>query len=110
MAVREVCKGRTEGILLFLIFGLSMYTTAMSVAFMMGFKSLIPVFQFFKEILVLSVLTLNILSLRYRPRFHLLDYAILAFLGYTFIYAILPIGEQGLLTACWLLKAHLFTS
>lgn len=95
MAVREVLKGRTEGILLFLIFGLSMYTTAMSVAFMMGFKSLIPVFQFFKEILVLSVLTLNILSLRYRPRFHLLDYAILAFLGYTFIYAILPIGEQG---------------
>ncbi|TSJ40317.1 O-antigen ligase family protein [Mucilaginibacter corticis] len=95
MAVREVCKGRTEGILLFLIFGLSMYTTAMSVAFMMGFKSLIPVFQFFKEILVLSVLTLNILSLRYRPRFHLLDYAILSFLVYTFIYAILPIGDQG---------------
>ncbi|MDB5159530.1 MAG: hypothetical protein JWR50_4237 [Mucilaginibacter sp.] len=95
MAVREVYKGKTEGILLFFIFGLSMYTTAMSVAFMLGFKDFIPVFQFFKEILVLSVLTLNILNLKYRPRFHLLDYAILAFLGYTFIYAILPIGEQG---------------
>jgi len=95
MAVREVYKGKTEGILLFFIFGLSIYTTAMSVAFMLGFKDFIPVFQFFKEILVLSVLTLNILNLKYRPRFHLLDYAILAFLGYTFIYAILPIGEQG---------------
>ncbi|MCC8423958.1 O-antigen ligase [Mucilaginibacter sp. UR6-11] len=95
MAVREVYKGRTEGILLFLIFGLSMYTTAMSVSFMLGLKTFIPVFQFFKEILVLSVLVLNIVNLKYRPRFHLIDYAILAFLLYTFMYVILPIGQQG---------------
>jgi hypothetical protein len=95
MAVREVYKGRTEGILLFIIFGLSMYTTAMSVSFMYGLKSFIPVFQFFKEFLVLSVLVLNIVNLKYRPRFHLVDYAILAFLLYTLMYAILPIGQQG---------------
>ncbi|MES2427338.1 MAG: hypothetical protein V4560_10215 [Bacteroidota bacterium] len=95
MALREIYNGRTEGVLIFFIFGLSMYTTAMSVAFMLGLKDLIPVFQFFKEFLVLSVLILNIAALKYRPRFHLIDYAILAFFIYTLLYAILPIGEQG---------------
>jgi hypothetical protein len=95
MAVREVYKGRPEGILLFFIFGLSMYTTAMSVLFMLGLKSFIPFFQFFKELLVLSVLVLNIATLKYRPRFHLIDYAILVFFVYTLLYAILPIGQQG---------------
>ncbi|MGZ4090689.1 MAG: hypothetical protein ACXVNO_08215, partial [Bacteroidia bacterium] len=55
IAAREVLKGNREGILIFLIFGLSIYTTAMSVTFMLGLKVLIPFFQFFKEILVLSV-------------------------------------------------------
>ena len=95
LALREIYKGKNEGILLFFIFGLSIYTTAMSVAFMLGLKTLIPFFQFFKETLVLSVLVLNIISLRYRPRLHLIDYTILAFLLYTFLYAVLPIGEQG---------------
>jgi hypothetical protein len=94
-AIREIYHGRNEGMLIFLIFGLSMYTTAMSVSFMIGLKSLIPFFQFFKELLVLSVFLLNVLSLRYRPRFHLVDYLLLAFFAYTLLYAILPIGQQG---------------
>ncbi len=95
LAVRDILKDNRQGILTFLIFGLSIYTTAMSVAFMLGLKSFIPFFQFFKEILVLGVLILNIISLRYRPRLHLIDYAILAFLAYTFLYVVLPIGEQS---------------
>ncbi len=94
VALREVYRGKGDGIFIFLIFGLSLYTTAMSVSFMLGLKGIIPVFQFFKEVLVLCVLTLNVLSLKQRPRFHLLDYLIFAFLGLTFIYAILPIGEH----------------
>ncbi|MBC7398477.1 MAG: O-antigen ligase family protein [Mucilaginibacter sp.] len=67
----------------------------MSVSFMVGLKSIIPVFQFFKEILIFCVLILNVVSLKHRPRFHLVDYAIFGFLVYTFIYAILPIGEHS---------------
>lgn len=95
IAMREIIRGDTQGVLLFIIFGLSMYTTAMSVAYMIGLKGFIPVFQFFKEIIVLTVLGINIFSLRKKPRFHLIDYLILFFFGYTFLYALLPIGEQG---------------
>lgn len=95
LAVKEIIKGNTHGILLFIIFGLSMYTTAMSVAFTIGLKEVIPAFQFFKELLVITVLGINIFSLRKKPRFHLVDYLILFFFGYTLLYAILPIGEQS---------------
>lgn len=95
VACREVIKGNKGGLLIFIIFGLSMYTTAMSVAFLLGLKDFIPFFQYFKEVLVLGTLALNIVTLTYRPRLHLIDYLILAFFGYTFIYAILPIGEQS---------------
>src|SRR3569833_1136913 len=95
IACREVFRGEKQGLLVFVIFGLSMYTTAMSVAFLLGLKDSIPVFQYFKEILVLATLLLNLLTLSYRPRFHLVDYLILSFLAYTFIFAILPIGEQS---------------
>lgn len=95
IALREVYKGKGDAVLLFMIFGLSIYTTAMSVTFMLGLKDVIPFFQFFKETLILCVLILNIASLKYRPRFHLIDYAIIAFFIYTLIYAILPIGEQN---------------
>ncbi len=74
IALKEVYKGNPAGILVFLIFGLSIYTTAMSVAFMLGLKDLIPIFQVFKEVLVFSVLILNIVSLRHRPRFPVIDY------------------------------------
>jgi len=94
VSLREVLKGNRAGVLIFMIFGLSMYTTAMSVAFMLGLKDVIPFLQFFKEILILSALVLNVVNLRYKPRFQLIDYAILAFLALTIVYAILPIGEQ----------------
>src|SRR5882762_1485882 len=94
-ALKEVYKGNTSGILVFLIFGLSMYTTAMSVAFTLGLKDFIPFMQIFKEALIFSVLILNIAALKHRPRFHLIDYLIFAFLLYIIIYAILPIGDQS---------------
>lgn len=95
IACREVFRGEKQGLLVFVIFGLSMYTTAMSVAFLLGLKAFIPVFQYFKEILVLATLLLNLLTLSYRPRLHLVDYLIVGFFAYTIIFAILPIGEQG---------------
>ncbi|QJD97572.1 hypothetical protein HH214_17670 [Mucilaginibacter robiniae] len=108
VAVKEIYGGNRQGIFVFLIFGLSIYTTAMSVAYLLGLKSIIPFFQFFKEILVLIVLALNIVNLKTRPRFHLLDYALLAFLAYTCLYAILPIGEQSFVNRLIALKSTSF--
>ncbi|HEY0175230.1 MAG TPA: hypothetical protein VGC08_02565 [Pedobacter sp.] len=95
ISMKEIIRGNTQGFLLFVIFGLSIYTTAMSVAFSVGLRDVIPVFQFFKEGLILIVLTINLFTLTKRPRFHLIDYLILAFFCYTLLYAILPIGEQS---------------
>jgi len=94
VAVREIIKGNTQGFLVFIIFGLSMYSTAMSVAFTIGLRDVIPAFQFFKELIILTVLCINLFSLRKKPRFHPIDYLILTFFAYTLIYAILPIGDQ----------------
>ncbi|MEO8887354.1 MAG: hypothetical protein ABI367_14920 [Mucilaginibacter sp.] len=95
-AVREIYKGNTSGILTYLIFGLSMYTTAMSVAFTFGLKDYIPFMQSFKELLIVSVLVLNIAGLKHRPRLHLIDYLIFFFFLYLIIYALLPIGGLAL--------------
>lgn len=95
IAVREIIRGNTQDFLLFVIFGLSMYTAAMSVTFSIGMGGIIPFFQFFKEGLILTVLSINVLTLTKKPRFHLIDYLILGFFSYTLIYAILPIGEQS---------------
>ncbi len=94
--------------LTFIILGLSMYTTAMSVAHMIGLKLLVPVFQYFKEVLILCTLTLNVVNLKYRPRFHLIDYAIFSFLALTLIYALLPIGEQSFIQRLLALKSTSF--
>lgn len=108
VALREVIKGYRQGVLVFLIFGLSMYTTAMSVAFLLGLKDLIPIFQYFKEVLIISLFILNIVTLKYIPRLHLIDYAILAFLAYTLLYAILPIGEESFFNRLLALKSTSF--
>jgi hypothetical protein len=108
LAVRAIYRGNTDGILIFLIFGLSIYTTAMSVSFILGFKDLIPVMQSFKELLVLGVLLLNIVNLKYRPKFHLIDYLILSFFLYLVAYAILPIGGQGFMARLMALKSLSF--
>lgn len=108
VALREVYKGNTGGIFIFLIFGLSMYTTAMSVAFLLGLKDFIPLMQVFKEALVFGVLILNIVSLKHRPKFHLIDYLIFAFFLYLIIYAILPIGEQSFVNRLMALKSISF--
>jgi hypothetical protein len=107
-SLREVYNGNKQGILTFIIFGLSMYSTAMSVTFLYGLKAIIPFAQFFKEILVLGVLIINILSIRTRPKLHVLDYAIFAFLAYTLLYAILPIGEQSFVQRLIALKSTSF--
>lgn len=108
IALREVLKGNRGAVLTFIIFGLPLYFTAMSVSFTLGLKGFIPIFQFFKELLILSVLILNIVNLKLRPRFHLVDYAIFGFLAYTFLYVILPIGDQGFGTKLLALKSTSF--
>ncbi|MFD2873870.1 O-antigen ligase family protein [Mucilaginibacter ximonensis] len=94
-ALKEIYNGNTSGVLIFMIFGLSIYTTAMSVIYLYGFDFIIPALQSFKELMILGVLLLNLLALRHLPRFHVIDYLILTLLLYLVVYAVLPIGGQS---------------
>lgn len=94
LAVREFIRGNMQGILIYLIFGLSIYTTSLTIIFNYGLKDLLIFAQSFKEIIIILVLGINLWFLRIKVRFHFIDYAILVFFIYTFSYALLPIGEQ----------------
>lgn len=96
LAMLDVLQGKKEGFILFLIFGLSIYTTVLSVTFMLGFRDMIIYLQSFKEIFVIVILGMSIWNLKTKLRFHFIDYAIVAFFSYTLLYVLLPIGEQGM--------------
>ncbi|MDN3587265.1 hypothetical protein QWY86_11340 [Pedobacter aquatilis] len=95
LAISDTVRGKKDGFILFLIFGLSIYTTVLSVTFSLGFKSLIPILQSLKEVFVILVLGISIWNLKTKIKFHYIDYLIITFFTYTLLYALLPIGEQG---------------
>ncbi|WP_231458857.1 MULTISPECIES: O-antigen ligase [unclassified Pedobacter] len=95
LAISDIVRGKKDGFILFLIFGLSIYTTVLSVTFSLGFKSLIPILQSLKEVFVILVLGISIFKLKTKIKLHYIDYLIIAFFIYTLLYAFLPVGEQG---------------
>lgn len=107
-AASDILKGNKQGFFLFIIFGLSIYSTALSVMFILGLRDFIFLFQFFKEILVLVVLSMSIWFLKERVRFHFIDYAVMAFFIYILAFAILPIGEQTLVSRLLAFKTTSF--
>lgn len=108
ITIKEFFKGNKQALFLFLIFGLSIYTTAMSVVFKLGFGAFIGFLQIFKELVILGVLGWSIYDLKTKVKFHFIDYALITFFIYTFLYAILPIGEQGLINRLFAFKSSSF--
>lgn len=95
-ATADIFKGHREGVLLFFIFGLSIYTTTMSLSFVLGFKSLIPAFQPIKELLVLTILGLGIYQMKEKIKLNAVDYLMGAYFFYTLLYVVVPLGDFGL--------------
>jgi len=96
ISLKNLLSRNSQGILVFLILGLPIYTTSLAVAMQLGFGSILPFMQPFKELLILITLGTSLWELNRRIRFQSVDYAILAFFGYTLLYVILPIGTYGL--------------
>lgn len=96
LSAKELIKGNKQGILIFLVFGLPIYITTLSILMDMGMRDLIPLFQPFKELLVLGLLGVSVYCMRTRLRLHTIDYAVIAFFSYSLLYVVLPIGEYGL--------------
>lgn len=106
--LRELWEGKKHGILFFIVFGLSIYTTALSISFKYGFVGLISYLQPFKELIVLGTLILSLFQLKRRPQLRFIDYAILLYFSYTLIYALLPLGGATLFERLSALKSISF--
>ena len=96
IALKNLILRNKQGILIFLIIGLPIYTTSLSIALKSGFGDLIPYMQPFKELLILITLGTSIWELDRRVKFQIIDYIILAYFSYTLLYVFLPIGHYGL--------------
>lgn len=94
-SVKEIASGQKQGILLFFIFGLSIYTTTLSVLFNLGLRELIIFFQPLKELLVLSVLGICIWQYRQKFVLHIIDYLVIIFFLYSLIYLFIPLSDYG---------------
>jgi len=92
----------------FLILGLPIYTTSLSVALQLGFGSIIPFMQPLKELIILITLGTSIWELNRRIRLQSVDYAILAFFIYTLLYVLLPIGTYGFVNKLIAFKSSSF--
>lgn len=107
-SVKEIAGGRRQGILLFFIFGLSIYTSTLSVLFTLGLRDLIIFFQPLKEFLILVVLGICIWYYRQRFVLQVIDYLVIAFFLYSLIYLFIPLNNYGFTDRLSALKSTSF--
>lgn len=107
-SVKEIANGQRQGILLFFIFGLSIYTTTLSVLFNLNLRELIIFFQPLKEILILAVLGICIWYYRQKFVLHLIDYLVIIFFLYSLIYLFIPLSDYGFTDRLSALKSTSF--
>lgn len=96
IALKNLISRNKQGVLVFLIIGLPIYTTSLSAALQSGFENIVPFMQPLKELLILITLGIGVLELNRRIRFQAIDYLILAYFFITLLYVLLPIGQYGL--------------
>lgn len=92
-SLNYIFKKKYEAILVFFIFGLPIYITSLSILHLYGWDILIPAFQYSKEIIVITSISLILYELNDLPEFNLLDKLMALFLGYSLLYIIMPLGS-----------------
>lgn len=95
IAVYRLFQNKPQYILLFIVLGLPIYITSLSLTYQYGFGNLIPLFQAFKELIVLGTLGMLLYHRKEKLQFHLVDKLVLAFFLYTTLYVFLPLGNFG---------------
>jgi hypothetical protein len=108
LSLRSLWQKKTNAIFIYVIAGLPIYNTALSIVYGYKLKSWIPVLQSCKELLIVVALIVAIWNYRKKLIPHRLDYWILAFLAYTALYVLLPIGKYDVLQKLVALKSLSF--
>ncbi len=93
---RRVLSGDHASLLLFFVFGLPIYITSLTVLHLLGMDSLIPLFQYSKELIVLVSLGMLVFRLDAMPKLNILDRLVLLYLVWIAAYVVIPLGSFGL--------------
>jgi hypothetical protein len=93
--LRSLAANQVKGIMLFIIFGLPIYTIALSVTYLYGFTEWIPYLQAFKELTILLFLGYAFLNIQQQFQWQWMDKIMAGFAIYACLYIFLPIGSYG---------------
>jgi hypothetical protein len=104
----QLFQHKPQFIVGFFIFGLSIYITALSLLNLLGLGTLIPFFQGFKELIVLSTLAYLIYHQTSVIQLTFFDKLIIGFFVYTSLYLFLPLGDYGFFQKFLALKSLSF--
>lgn len=108
IALSGILKGKPDKIFLFIVFGLPLYFTALSIAFINGLEKFIPFLQAFKEIIILITLVILLYQRKKKLHLHILDKLVLAYMAYAVLYTLLPLGNFGFVDKLLALKSLSF--
>lgn len=107
-ALYRLLKKQPQYILVFFVIGLPIYFTSLSLTYQYGFEGLIPLFQSFKELIVLITLGWLVFVKKRVIVLRLPDKMMIAYLLYSFIYVLLPLGNFGIADKLLALKGLSF--
>lgn len=106
--LKEFGQRHASALLIFICVGLPIYINSLSVTHMYGFDKAIGAMQFLKEFLVLISFGLVVYQLKKIPKFTKTDLLVAAFLGYSFLFVLLPIGSYDFVTRLLAFKSLSF--
>jgi hypothetical protein len=95
-SMNAVFKERENEVLIFFIFSLPIYITALSTTYQVGLGKTIPFLQFSKELLVIITLLFTIYRINKKVIFHLYDKLVLIYLLLIIFFTFLPIGGASI--------------
>lgn len=91
-----IFNNKVEHIIYFLIFGLPIYITTLSVSHLYDLNFLIPFLQFTKEIIIIFALIILLIKNKNNIVLNNLDKLLILYLILVILYIFLPIGNTGL--------------
>jgi len=96
-AIDAVFKDRENEVLVFFIFGLPIYITALSTIDLFGWGKAVPFLQFSKELLVIITLLFTIYRINRKIHFQLFDKLVLTYLLLILAFTFAPIGGASII-------------
>ena len=99
-------QGKPERIIWFILLGMSIYTTSLSLMYQYGLLSVVNVVKYFKEIAAISTLTYLVAQYKGKMKFHLIDWLVFILFFYCFAYVFFPVGKMTFIEKLTVFKSY----